>query len=632
MRALALAVLAVLAVLAAFANAMYWVFGNKTCVNVLFATGKKFCYTPTPFVNTTVTINVSDLYYNKNFTAAGVAPALIYYYGNITIGRKSFLVPVYGGPLSFGQPVLFAPEVIAYDAYNMSGRRIKIPAGLLIETSATVVDASGTQPVRGTVKCKDGRVLSENAVYAQTELYITSGGDTYVLDPNACAKLLIATSNYQEYNNTISAVLVFEEPEAKHWGWVVYYDSMYTLATGGGVGNTYLGAYFYDTPPVAPLGYAIFIVGLPDSTTAVLYKGSTHRTPRYYIFPHKKRTISYDEFWGRMYGNENVTYLRLKRNTLYTMYVYNVDEGKAYNVIILPGAVGEYHESFIGYPFCPVVKISNGTHTIGAVLIRDPFMPGYYAAIDFSYWPTQRSYVKIRNNSAKTLIAASSYNDVAHDAVVIPPGGEAFLHIPDTTAWIVLGDHCRSLAWQRVYGGRLYVYDGQALLDAGPADLAEYMEFINAYMKAMMKWWQEALSAVLNATRPSSSAFSMPHQQQIATAVVSGSKTLVQSAVQYSFVSIASRTTQVTGGSFGGLPTLPASIGAYAAGLLVAFAAALALSKNREDPGDRLAAAAAILLPTAVLLSVFMSVDLFQAAATAAALLALAYAVNAGKL
>ena len=608
----ALVVVVILLLVADLVNAMWWHVGNKTCVSVLYATTpQRFCYYPGALPPGNGTAAGFAKYYdgskiitlNQTYLVAQI---------NHVVNVSGFLMPVTGKLYEpTGPAVLYGASVVAYDASRLPSTGIAFAGPALVESTATVVDANGYTPPAQTVYCADGkRELSTSATYFTTKWYIKSSGDVYLLDTTRCVKYLIATSNYATRNNTGTAIL-FLENETKMWWGVQNYA------------GTYYVVYNY-TESTAPYGL-LFLNAYIDRAVVLVINGTVH-----YGLSHPA-VVPAVETVRNMYN----IHVRLKNVTVYTVFVYDVEKQRSFTILALPAIFGlaYYYDDYWYTPHCAVFKASNGTHWLGAV----SFASATFNSIDFydtqvATFTAHGLFIVVRNNSSKYAVAAvvDTARGLSFDAAAIPPGGEAYLALPATSATLAIGNNCTKYVVANVYHGLVYTFNGTAVRQAGAGDLSSFLEYINTLVKMMSQWYNETLSLfkmLANASTPP--RFSMPYQQQIATAVTSSSKTAIQSVTSYSLVQIASKAVAIADGAFGVVfPT----IAGYSLGVLMAFAAAFALSRNREDPGDRLAAMAAIFLPVAVLLSVFFQVDVFQAAAIAAAMLALSYALNAGRL
>jgi hypothetical protein len=243
----------------------------------------------------------------------------------------------------------------------------------------------------------------------------------------------------------------------------------------------------------------------------------------------------------------------------------------------------------------------------------------------------------VQNNSTKTLyillveaFAALETHKTAHIrwAWRVPPGGSAV--VPAVTGPIgsvfyrllsAVASPCTG-QYERFAPnpGQGYAFDGAAFLIAGGGNQAEWIELFKQLLQLLSALHNQTSTVVQN---PKGYTYS---GQSVVSAATSLS-TSAQLQHVYAF-SIASQ--QGSGMAFSGV-NIP-SIASIALAFLLAFAVAVGVAKTREDPADRLSAVYAVFVPTAVMLSLFFTSDLAAAAAIAAALIALAYAIHAARL
>jgi hypothetical protein len=244
----------------------------------------------------------------------------------------------------------------------------------------------------------------------------------------------------------------------------------------------------------------------------------------------------------------------------------------------------------------------------------------------------------VQNNSTKTLyillveaFAALETHKTAHIrwAWRVPPGGSAV--VPAVTGPI------GSVFYRLLYAvdspctgqyerfapnpGQGYAFDGAVFLIASAGNQTEWIELFKQLLQLLSALHNQTSNVVQ--TNPKGYTYS---GQSVVSAATSLS-TSAQLQHVYAF-SIASQ--QGSGMAFSGV-NIP-SIASIALAFLLAFAVAVGVAKTREDPADRLSAVYAVFVPTAVMLSLFFTSDLAAAAAIAAALIALAYAIHAARL
>jgi hypothetical protein len=418
----------------------------------------------------------------------------------------------------------------------------------------------------------------------------------------------------------ISYVL-YVEPQG---GWVVSYDGFLFSSVG----------YFSlvnHTTFIAQ--YTIF-----SKNSSTIFGSLTNSAvqPHYYL-PVDEKTNAGTEIYVR--GTSSIEasfftekhyayYLSKPRSGFPSNHVYLVGES---DTLVVAAFKGDNNKtSYAAFPLCPPDKIMFYTVTFPTSHTIDRVFDIYGAAL-------------VQNNSTKTLyillveaFSARTYKTTAEVRWVwrVPPGGSAV--VPAVWYTPVPGSSGGYVYYRLLYAldspctgqyksfaprpGQIYAFDGAVFLIAGGGNQAEWIELFKQLLQLLSALHNQTSTVVKN---PKGYTYS---GQGIVNAATSLS-TSAQLQHVYAF-SIASQ--QGSYSAFSGV-NIP-SIASIALALLLAFTVAVGVAKTREDPADRLAAVYAVFVPTVVMFSLFFTSDLAAAAAIAAALIALAYAIHAARL